>query len=100
MRSANPAWFSRRSSAIACAMLTRLAAIAHVPRHTVGVADLLGEFVDKALALFGCHRGDLVGDPVLADRRPARDDVGQRDRPCPGGRGLRPAVRAAGSAPR
>ena len=55
----------------------------HGPRHAVGVAHLLGELVDKSLALFGCHRGDLVCDALLADRRPARDDVGQRHRPTP-----------------
>ena len=91
---------SRRSSAIACAMLTRFAAIRIVPRHAVGVAHLLGELVDKALVLFGCHRGDLVCDPVLADRRPARDDVGQRHRPTPRPLPSAQAERAARSTPR
>ncbi len=32
----------------------------HVPRHAVGVADLLGELVDEPLPLIGCHRRDLA----------------------------------------
>ncbi|HYZ68108.1 MAG TPA: hypothetical protein VE666_09955 [Mycobacterium sp.] len=55
-----------------------------VPRHAVGIANLAGKLGEEAVPRLGCHRGDLVCDPLLGHRGPGRHDVGGLDRPRAG----------------